>query len=113
MNTTAETTADQSLLAYVTCPDHTIAQDIAQALVATRAAACVSIVPRLQSVYRWQGQIETANEALLMIKTRHGRLDAIRKCLAQRHPDELPELIAVDISNGSPAYLDWVLQETR
>lgn len=107
-------TADnQPLLAYVTCPDSTVAEDIAQALVSARHAACVNIIPQLQSVYRWQGRVEVASEQLLLIKTRTGRLEAIRDCLAQRHPDELPELIAVDIRNGSPGYLDWVLQETR
>lgn len=104
---------DPPMLAYVTCPDAAVAEHIATELVDQHAAACVNIIPGLQSVYRWQGHIETAQEHLLMIKTRPSRLDAIQACLQQLHPDDVPELIAVDIRDGAPAYLDWVIQETR
>lgn len=104
---------DRPLLAYATCPDHAVAQRIAQALVSEHNAACVNIVPGLRSVYRWQGNVETDDECLLMIKTRKGCLEAVRNSLSDLHPDELPELIAVNIDDGSPPYLDWVVRETR
>lgn len=104
---------ERPLLAYVTCPDSSIAERIATRLVTDHSAACVNIVPGLRSVYRWQGRVETDDECLLMIKTRQQRLDAIAACLDELHPDDLPELIAVDIRDGSPPYLDWVIRETR
>lgn len=104
---------DKPLLVYVTCGDRGIAERIASMLVEQRAAACVNIVPGLQSVYRWQGAIETTGEYLLMIKTRQARLEDIRACVQRLHPDELPELIAVHLCDGSRGYLDWVVDETR
>lgn len=104
---------DTALVVYVTCPDNHCAQRIAAELVTRHAAACVSSVPGVQSTYRWQGVVETATETLLMVKTRTARLDAVRACVAELHPDELPELIAVEVSDGSQRYLDWVVAETR
>ena len=100
------------LLAYCTCPDATSADTIARALVAERLAACVSRLPGVQSTYRWQGAIEQADEVLLLIKTTADRLDAMTARLRVLHPYELPELIAVEVRAGLPAYLDWVATET-
>lgn len=101
------------LLVYVTCPDTTVAQRMAEALIASHYAACVSIVPGIQSTYRWQGAVETDEESLLLIKTTRDRLNDVQSCVNERHPDELPELIAVEVKDGSPDYLDWVVNETR
>lgn len=103
---------DDARVAYVTCPDETVAQRVASALVDARAAACVNIVPGLQSVYRWQGAIETDAELLLIIKTRAGCLDAIEAVLGRLHPDDVPELIALPITDGSQAYLEWLAEQT-
>lgn len=111
--THAEHTANTVLLVYVTCPDDTSAQAIAQQLVTDRHAACVSALPGVQSTYRWQGVVDTATETLLMIKTRAARLDAVRATVRAMHPDEVPELIAVAVHDGAPQYLDWVRAETR
>src|SRR5699024_5179154 len=103
---------EQLQLVYVTCPDDTIARRIATRPVEERSAACVNIVPALESVYRWQGEVETASESLLIIKTRKTCLQRIQACLDEVHPDELPELVAVPIQGGTTRYLDWVLHET-
>ena len=100
------------LLAYCTCPDADSAEAIAHALVEERLAACVSRLPGVRSTYRWQGSVEQADEVLLLIKTTADRLDALTARLRALHPYELPELIAVEVRAGLPAYLDWVAAET-
>ena len=100
------------LLAYSTCPDAASAEAVARALVDERLAACVNQLPGLRSTYRWQGQVEQAEEVLLLIKTTADRLDAMTARLRELHPYELPELIAVEVRAGLPAYLDWVAAET-
>lgn len=113
MQNSSEQPHDNPVLAYVTCPDAAVAERIAAELVDRHAAACVNIVPGLRSVYRWQGQVETAQEQLLMIKTQAHRFATIQACLQRLHPDDVPEFIAMDIQGGSPAYLDWLIQQTR
>ncbi|HWC05612.1 MAG TPA: divalent-cation tolerance protein CutA [Gemmatimonadota bacterium] len=102
----------QVCLALTTCPDEGTARRIASALVDERLAACVNIVPDLTSVYRWEGAVETAPECLLLVKTRQERLEALRQRLDELHPYDLPELVAVPVDGGSPAYLRWVVEET-
>ena len=100
------------LLAYCTCPDADSAATIAQALVEERLAACVNRLPGIRSTYRWQGAIEQADEVLLLIKTTADRLQALTARLQALHPHELPELIAVEVRAGLPAYLAWVAAES-
>ena len=100
------------LLAYCTCPDVASAEAIARTLVTERLAACVSRLPGVQSTYRWQGAIEQAEEVLLLIKTTADRLDSMIARLQVLHPYELPEVVAVEVRAGLPAYLDWVATET-
>ncbi len=103
----------QPLLVYCTCPDHDTALRIAKALVDQQLAACVNVVPGLTSVYRWQGRTETAQEVLLLIKTRQAVYPELEAALLAMHPYELPEIIAVSLTHGLPAYLQWVETETR
>jgi periplasmic divalent cation tolerance protein len=100
------------LLAYCTCPDAESAAKIAHALVKERLAACVNQLPGVRSTYRWHGSVEQADEVLLLIKTTTDRLDALTVRLRTLHPYELPELIAVEVRAGLPAYLNWVATET-
>ncbi len=95
-------------LVLTTSPDDPTARRLAEDLVAARLAACVNIVPGLVSVYRWKGQIEDAEERLLIIKTQCSKFDAVRDCLRAHHPYELPEIIAVPIVAGLPEYLAWI-----
>lgn len=99
-----------ALLCLCTCLDTASAQRIADALVAERLAACVNLVPGLRSVYRWEGQLERANEVLLVIKTVQARLEALQARVVALHPAELPELVVVEVNGGLAAYLDWVAE---
>lgn len=99
-------------LSFVSCPpDH--AGRIARSLVEQKLAACVSIVPKLQSVYRWQGEIETAEESLLLIKHPASGFEALRSAVLATHPYELPEIVAVNIGDVHLPYLDWILASCR
>lgn len=95
-------------LVYCTCPDRDIGLALARPLIEERLAACVNIVPGLTSIYRWQGTIQEDDEALLLIKTAAARLPALMERLRQLHPYDVPEIIAVPIAEGLPAYLNWV-----
>jgi periplasmic divalent cation tolerance protein len=100
------------LLCLSTCPDAETAARIARVLVEEQLAACVNRVPGTASTYRWQGKIHEDAEVLLLIKTTRARFDTLRTRLAELHPYEVPELIALDIADGLPAYLDWLARET-
>lgn len=102
-----------ALICLCTCPDTASAERLAEALVGERLAACVNLVPGLRSVYRWQGQVERADEVLLLIKTSADRYPALQARLPALHPHELPELLAVEPRAGLPAYLQWLADETR
>ena len=88
------------------------ARKIAQALVERRLASCVNIIPRIESIYRWKDQIETAEEFLLLIKTRSQRFDEVRAAIEELHSYVLPECIMLEIAEGDKAYLDWLARNT-
>ena len=75
-------------------------------------AACVNLLPRVQSVYRWQGKTERTREIQLVIKSRAALFEPLRQCILAHHPYEVPEILALPASQGHPAYLDWLTQET-
>ena len=101
------TVSAEPLLALSTAPDEACARDLARALVERRLAGCVNWTP-VRSAYRWEGEVREEGEVLLLIKTDRARLDELRRELGERHPYELPELIAVPIGDGSEAYLQWL-----
>jgi periplasmic divalent cation tolerance protein len=101
------------LLVTCTCPDRPAALTLARDLVELRLSACVQVLPGLHSVYRWQGQVEDAEECLLLIKTASDRLEALTQAILERHPYELPEIIALQAGGGLDRYLQWVQDETR
>jgi periplasmic divalent cation tolerance protein len=84
------------------------ARMIARYLVEQRLAACVNIVPRIESIYRWQGKVESSREWLLIIKTTVERFPEVRDAIWGLHSYELPECVAVNIEDGSPEYLQWL-----
>ncbi len=97
-------------LVYCTCGSTANARQIADALVSEQLAACVNILPGIQSVYRWQGQVESATEVLLLIKTRTECLPRLQERVKSLHPYELPEIIAVPITYGHEPYLTWITE---
>ena len=102
----------ESIVIISNVPDMATAQALAQALVGRQLAACVNILPGVQSVYRWQGAIEEAHEISLFIKTRRACYAAVEAAICELHPYDVPEIIALPISGGLPAYLAWLVQET-
>ena len=100
-------------LVLTTCSSLEEARSIAHALVERQLAACVNIVPQIESVYRWQGEIETATESLLVIKTTSDHFDSVREALIELHSYEIPECIEIAIEDGSAAYLEWIEQSVQ
>jgi len=84
------------------------ARKIAHHLVERQLAACVNIVPRVESIYRWQGKVESSGEWLLIIKTAVEKFPEVRDAVRKLHSYELPECIAISIEDGSPEYLQWL-----
>jgi periplasmic divalent cation tolerance protein len=100
-------------LILTTCGSIEEARNIARALIKRQLAACVNIVPQIESVYRWQGEIENAVESLLIIKTTEKAFDRLREALTELHSYEIPECIEIVIEDGSAAYLQWIGDSVR
>src|SRR3712207_1975146 len=90
-----------------TCATEEEAERIARALVDARLAACVNVLPRVRSFYRWQGAVEDATECLLVIKTSRPLFEPLRAALEKAHSYEIPEVVALPIVDGAPNYLSW------
>jgi periplasmic divalent cation tolerance protein len=101
-----------SILILTTLPERDTAETLARELLAARLAACIQIGAPAQSLYHWHGQIETAAEIPLTIKTRARLYAQVEQAIRRHHPYELPEIVAVPITCGLPAYLDWIAAET-
>lgn len=86
------------------------ARQIARALVERRLAPCVNILPAMQSVYRWQGEVEEAAESLLVVKSLQGQVVAIDAALRELHPYETYELLVLPVGSGNPDYLRWIAE---
>jgi periplasmic divalent cation tolerance protein len=97
-----------TVVAFSTVGTERDAERIARALVTSRLAACVNVVPGVISVYRWQGEVQRDEERLLVIKTTGEALPALRDALVSLHPYELPELVAVPVQDGYAPYLRWI-----
>src|SRR6267143_6948145 len=95
-------------LVHTTCGSAEEARRIAQELIERRLAACVNIAPQIESVYRWKGEVETATEWLLIIKTTADAFDRLREALSELHSYELPECIEIAVEEGSASYLVWI-----
>ncbi len=100
-------------IVMTTLNDLELARQLATRLVKLRLAACVNIVERIHSIYRWEGKVESADEVLLMIKTAAERVPALKVIIAQIHPYEVPELIVLEAADGSDEYLTWLLAASR
>ena len=104
--------AAPSILVLTHLPDRAAALGLARALVAERLAACVNIGAPVESMYHWRGQIETAQEIPLAIKTCAALYPRVEAAILSLHPYELPEIVAVPFTHGSAPYLDWLAAET-
>lgn len=96
-------------LVLVTGPDRQSLLRLGRQLVRERLAACANVWDGLDSVFRWEGEVQEEREALALLKTTTGRLDALRRRVAELHPYEEPEFLAFTVDRGSPSYLSWVV----
>jgi periplasmic divalent cation tolerance protein len=103
----------QHLLVLTTCPGSITAKKIANELVVEKLAACVQIIPGVQSFFRWVGKVDNTEELLLLIKTTSERYPDLQARIQTLHPYELPEIIAVPIGGGLEGYLAWIEANTR
>ena len=102
----------EALLVISNLPDRASAEKLAHLLIDQRLAACVNVLSPCRSVYRWKGKVDDAEEFPLLIKTTRERYAALEAAVRKHHPYELPEIIALPLAAGLPAYLDWVSAET-
>jgi len=96
-----------------TCGSPEEARRIAQQLVERRLAACVNIVPQIESVYRWKGEVETATECLLIIKTTAAAFEQLRDTIGELHSYDVPECVAIAVEDGSALYLEWIAHSVK
>ena len=96
------------VVVLVTCPTPAVGRRLARELVRLRLAACVNVLPGVESVFRWQGKVDRSREALLVIKTTRARFAALRRKVLSLHPYDLPEVIALPLAAGHPPYLRWI-----
>jgi len=97
-------------VAFVTTPDRESARKLARSIIDQKLAACVNIVPNIESIYMWEGKVTEDNEYLMMVKTRTNRIDELSKFVRENHPYSVAEVISLPIQNGNPPYLDWIAQ---
>ena len=102
--------AEKILLALSTFPDAEIARRISNELVSERFAACANILPSIESIYRWKGNIESGSETLVLFKVSEDRQSAFQDKLRSLHPYDVPEIIFVSVASGLPDYLRWVAE---
>ena len=103
----------EPLLVLTNLPDVASAEKLALALIESRAAACVNVLAACRSIYRWQGAVERADEIPLLIKTTRAAYPRVEEVVRAQHPYDVPELIAIPITHGLPAYLVWLAKETE
>lgn len=103
---------NQPLLVLTNVPEQALAQSLARTLVEQGLAACVNILAPVASVYRWQGKVEHASEIPLLIKTTQARYAEVEQAICRAHPYDVPEIVALPVTAGLPAYLQWMREET-
>lgn len=96
----------------MTVPDEPVAVSIVGTVVEERLAACGNLLPKIRSIYRWQGEICDDTEVLVMLKTAESRFTKLKKRLIELHPYECPEVIQIEVQDGSTDYLSWVVNQT-
>jgi uncharacterized protein involved in tolerance to divalent cations len=100
--------AGSIILALTTFPNQEVARQIGTQIVGAQLAACVNILPGVESIYAWKGKVERESELLGLIKTTNGNWEALKNWIGKHHPYEEPELIAIPLEKGVAVYLDWV-----
>jgi Uncharacterized protein involved in tolerance to divalent cations len=99
------------LLVYITTPDQAESKRIAKILIEEKLAACANILPTIDSVYYWQGELKQNNESLLLLKTHREVFDSLMERAQELHPYDLPCIVALPLCHGIPGFLNWVAEE--
>ncbi len=100
------------IVALTTVSDETAARRLVRGLVEDRVIACGTILPHGRSIYRWEGEITEESEVVVLMKTHRNRWPDLQRSVTERHPYDLPELLALPVASGMQGYLDWVTTET-
>ena len=98
---------------YITAPQGVKAKQLVESILKYRLAACINLIPHVQSRYWWEGKLDSAKEALLIIKTRRSHVKKLMHFVMRIHPYTVPEIIALPIIDGHKPYLQWLHKETR
>jgi len=101
------------VLVLVTAPDLKSSRALAQAALASRLAACVNLLPGIESHYWWQGKLESSREVLLLFKSTRPKLAALQQLILAKHPYDTPEFVALSLDTGSKRYLDWLAASVK
>lgn len=101
-------TTNKFKIILVTAPDLKTARQLAQAVLTARLVACVNLVPKIESHYRWQGKLERSAEVLMVMKTTQTRLAALEKLIVAKHPYDTPEFVVLNLAGGAKKYLAWL-----
>ncbi len=102
----------EAILVLCTAPSADVAADLGKRLVEAKLAACVNLIPGVRSFFFWDGAVQDESEVQLFIKSRKPLLPALEALIAEHHPYEVPEILAIDIADGSRAYLEWLVAGT-
>lgn len=97
-------------MVFVTAPDETTAVRLVRQIVEEGLAACGNLVPSVRSIYRWEGEIHDEQESLVIFKTTPARFDDLKQRIVDLHPYDCPEVLGIDVADGHPDYLAWVVQ---
>jgi periplasmic divalent cation tolerance protein len=103
---------DEAVFVYTAWPSAETATAAGEALVEASLAAAVNVIPAIRSIYRWQGKIERADECLMIVKTRRGRVAEVIAEVRRRHPYDEPGIAVLALAGGSPSYLEWMVRES-
>lgn len=100
-------------MVFVTCPNNKVAENIANILLKKKLAACVNIIPKIKSLYWWEGKVEKGNEILIIIKTKSELFKKVENEVKRNHPYKVPEIVSVKIDKGFKKYLNWIEEVTK
>ncbi|MDR0823244.1 MAG: divalent-cation tolerance protein CutA [Endomicrobium sp.] len=103
---------EKYLIVFTTVPNKKTANAIIKKILPTKLVSCINVIGKVESFYWWKNKICNANELLLIMKTPHHNFKKLEKCIKEIHPYEVPEIISINIANGSKDYLDWIREYT-